>query len=563
MLKENIDTNLSVENYAEQLILPVLEAKESVKSDLPTTLSKQTFSEQVSNQQVKNQQTLSQPSLGHEVFNHQTNKLSIHIETQQVAQHLLKQTHSIFFNELTDDPVLSPEIANKIEDWLSKHSIDELEQLNQLAQEHFLYQGITFAVYGEKAGIERTIPFDLIPRVIAKQQWNTIEAGCMQRIKALNLFLADIYHEQTILKEGLIPEIQVLSHEAYQPVMLNHSLNGNIYSQISGIDIVRDSKGKFFVLEDNLRTPSGVSYMLESRKMSQKLMPELCHRYGAGIEQYPQLLREILAENSKVNDPMIVVLTPGRYNSAYYEHSFLAREMGVPLVTSRDLFVENDKVYVKTVRGSKQVDVVYRRLDDAFLDPLSFRPDSTLGVAGLMSAYLSNNVVIANAPGTGVADDKSIYPYVDQMISYYLNEKPILSNVPTYQCREPDALDYVLSNLEQLVVKEAQGSGGYGMLIGPQASEQDIDLFRMKLMTSPSAYIAQPTLDLSVAPTLTSQGIVERHIDLRPFILSSPERIEIVPGGLTRVAMQQGSLVVNSSQGGGIKDTWVIDEYSI
>ena len=303
--------------------------------------------------------------------------------------------------------------------------------------------------------------------------------------------------------------------------------------------------------------------MLESRKMSQKLMPELYHQYGAGIEQYPQLLREILAENSKVNDPMIVVLTPGRYNSAYYEHSFLAREMGVPLVTSRDLFVDNDKVYVKTVRGSKQVDVVYRRLDDAFLDPLSFRPDSTLGVAGLMSAYLSNNVVIANAPGTGVADDKSIYPYVDQMISYYLNEKPILSNVPTYQCREPDALDYVLSNLEQLVVKEAQGSGGYGMLIGPQASEQDIDLFRMKLMTSPSAYIAQPTLDLSVAPTLTSQGIVERHIDLRPFILSSPERIEIVPGGLTRVAMQQGSLVVNSSQGGGIKDTWVIDEYSI
>lgn len=275
------------------------------------------------------------------------------------------------------------------------------------------------------------------------------------------------------------------------------------------------------------------------------------------------MLRDVLAENSKVDCPTIVVLTPGRYNSAYYEHSFLAREMGVPLVTSRDLFVENDKVYVKTIRGRQQVDVIYRRLDDGFLDPLSFRPDSTLGVAGLMSAYLSGNVVIANAPGTGVADDKSIYPYVDQMIAYYLNEKPILSNVPTYQCREAEALDYVLANLDQLVVKEAQGSGGYGMLIGPKATEQEIDLFKMKLMASPSAYIAQPTLNLSVAPTLTSQGIAERHIDLRPFILSSPERIEIVPGGLTRVAMQQGSLVVNSSQGGGIKDTWVIDEYSI
>lgn len=547
MLKETIDTHSSVTSYTEQTILPVIDAKEQAVGSDQTSQMKQALPEQV--------------SLHHGLKN-QTNQLSMQIEKQHAAQHLLKQTNSIFFNELTDDQVLSPTVVNKIEDWLSKHSIYELEQLNTLAQEHFLYQGITFAVYGEKAGIERTIPFDLIPRVIAKQQWKTIEAGCTQRIKALNLFLADIYHEQSILKDGLIPELQVLTHEAYQPVMLNHRLNGNIYSQISGIDIVRDSKGEFFVLEDNLRTPSGVSYMLESRKMSQKLMPELCHQYGAGIEQYPQLLHEILAENSKADAPLIVVLSPGRYNSAYYEHAFLAREMGVPLVTSRDLFVENDKVYVKTIRGCKQVDVVYRRLDDGFLDPLSFRPDSTLGVAGLMSAYLSHNVVIANAPGTGVADDKSIYPYVDQMISYYLNEKPILSNVPTYQCREPDALDYVLSHLDQLVVKEAQGSGGYGMLIGPQATEQDIDLFRMKLIASPSAYIAQPTLDLSVAPTLTSQGIVERHIDLRPFILSSPERIEIVPGGLTRVAMQQGSLVVNSSQGGGIKDTWVIDEFS-
>ena len=533
MLKETIGTNASNENFADRLALPIIEVQDQTAI--------------VSQQEAESIKATVQSNL----------------DLQQASQHLLKQMDSIFFNEMTDDHVLSPETAEKLEDWLSKHSIYELGKLNETAKDHFLYQGITFTVYGESSGIDRTIPFDLIPRVIAKQQWNKISAGCMQRIKALNLFLADIYHQQNILKEGLIPELQVLSHEAYQPMMLNNTLNGNVYSQISGIDIVRDSKGDFFVLEDNLRTPSGVSYMIESRKMSQKLMPKLCNQHVAGIEQYPQLLREILAENSRVDAPTIVVLTPGRYNSAYYEHAFLAREMRVPLVTSRDLFVENDKVYVKTIRGRQQVDVIYRRLDDAFLDPLSFKPDSTLGVAGLMSAYISGNVVITNAPGTGVADDKSIYPYVDKMIEYYLNEKPILCNVPTFQCREAESLDYVLANLEKLVVKEAQGSGGYGMLIGPQATEQEIDLFRMKLMASPSAYIAQPTLDLSVAPTLTHQGIAERHIDLRPFILSSPERVEIVPGGLTRVAMQQGSLVVNSSQGGGIKDTWVIDEYSI
>lgn len=523
MLRENISTNLDPEQFS-----------------LPTQTLKTEFS-----------QDLEQTSVQHK------------FEQQENTSHLLKQLDSVFFNEMTDDQVLSAATAEKMQHWLSQHSLYQLEQLNETARAHFIYQGITFAVYGDKTGIERTIPFDLIPRVIAKQQWNKVSAGCTQRIKALNLFLADIYHEKNILKEGIIPESQILAHEAYQPLMMNNHLNGNVYSQISGIDIVRDRQGEFFVLEDNLRTPSGVSYMLESRKMSQKFMPELCNQQVAGIEHYPQLLKEILAENAYVDQATIVVLTPGRYNSAYYEHAFLAREMGVPLVTSRDLFVDNDKVYVKTIRGKQQVDVIYRRLDDSFLDPLSFRADSTLGVAGLMSAYLSQNVVIANAPGTGVADDKSVYPYVDQMIAYYLNEKPILSNVPTYQCREAEALDYVLRHLDQLVVKEAQGSGGYGMLIGPQATEQEIDLFRMKLIATPSAYIAQPTLDLSVAPTLTQQGIAERHIDLRPFILTSPERVEIVSGGLTRVAMQQGSLVVNSSQGGGIKDTWVIDEYSI
>lgn len=474
--------------------------------------------------------------------------------------HKYKELNSQFFNELLDDKSMSGNAGRNIEMWLSQHSLNDLYALNDAAKSHFLYEGITFSVYGEQEGVERTIPFDVIPRIIAKKQWNTISLGCSQRVRALNLFLHDIYHQQEILKSGIVPELQVLTHEAYQPHMFGHSLKGKIYSQISGIDIIRDSTGDFYVLEDNLRTPSGVSYMLEGRKISQKLMPDLCKQNNiSAIEQYPKLLREILAENAYVDNPMIVVLTPGRYNSAYYEHAFLAREMDVPLVTSKDLFVENDKAYVKTIRGRQQVHVIYRRLDDAFIDPLCFRSDSTLGVPGLMSAYLQNNVVIANAPGTGVADDKSIYPYVDKMIKFYLGEEPILKNVPTYQCREQQDLDYVLENLEKLVVKEAQGSGGYGMLIGPHACEKELLAFRDKLIATPHLYIAQPTLELSVSPTLTDKGIAERHIDLRPFVLSSPYRTEIVPGGLTRVAMEEGSLVVNSSQGGGIKDTWVVD----
>lgn len=487
------------------------------------------------------------------------NAMSIELKHNNTA-YLFDQMKSEFFNEMLDDDTICQDASKKIETWLCNRSLDELTALNQHAKTHFLRQGITFTVYGDTDGTDRIIPFDLIPRVIAKQQWQKIEQGCAQRVKALNYFLDDIYHGQEILKAGIVPEQQVLAHEAYQPLMYQHSLKGKIYSQISGTDIVRDKHGDFFVLEDNLRTPSGVSYMLESRKISEKMMPDLCEKTKLlGIEQYPQLLKEILMENAYVDNPFVVVLTPGRYNSAYYEHCFLAREMDVPLVTGHDLYVENCKVYVKTVWGKKQVDVIYRRLDDAFLDPLCFMPDSALGVPGLMSAYLKHNVVIANAPGTGVADDKSIYPYVDKMIEYYLNEKPVLNNVPTYQCRDKDALDFVINHLDQLVVKEAQGSGGYGMLIGPQASEQEINEFRIKLLAQPHAYIAQPTLALSVAPTLTEDGIAERHIDLRPFVLSSPYRTEIVPGGLTRVAMQEGSLVVNSSQGGGIKDTWIID----
>ena len=486
--------------------------------------------------------------------------IAIKVNNHSKINGLFQQFKSHFFNELVDDQTISGETRNKIEQWLSQHTTDELKSLNQAAKDHFLYEGITFTVYGESEGIERTIPYDLIPRVIEKKQWNKVALGCAQRVRALNLFLHDIYHQQDILKADIVPELQVLTHEAYQPHMYAHELKGKIYSLISGIDIVRDRHGEFYVLEDNLRTPSGVSYMLESRKLSQKLMPDLCQQNNIlGIEQYPQLLKEILAENACVDKPFIVVLTPGRYNSAYYEHSFLAREMDVPLVTSRDLFVENDKVYVKTIRGRQQVDVIYRRVDDAYLDPLCFMPDSSLGVAGLMSAYLCHNVVIANAPGTGVADDKSIYPYVDKMIHFYLGEQAILKNVPTFQCRETQDLDYVLTNLEQLVVKEAQGSGGYGMLIGPQASKVEIESFREKIIAAPNLYIAQPTLDLSVCPTLTDFGVAERHIDLRPFVLSSPYRTEIVPGGLTRVAMQAGSLVVNSSQGGGVKDTWVVD----
>ncbi|MCH4242886.1 circularly permuted type 2 ATP-grasp protein [Acinetobacter gerneri] len=486
--------------------------------------------------------------------------LQVELVQPNSTAYLFDQLKSNFFNEMLDDCSMSFEASKKIEEWLCQHSLDQLKALNEQAKQHFLYHGITFAVYGEAAGIERTIPFDLIPRVIAKQQWHKIEQGCAQRVRALNLFLDDIYHQQEILRSGLVPAQQVLGHEAFLPQMMGLDLKGKIYSHISGIDIIRDRSGEFFVLEDNLRTPSGVSYMLESRKISEKLMPDLCQQNQlAGIEQYPSLLKEILCENAYVDQPFIVVLTPGRYNSAYYEHAFLAKEMDVPLVTGQDLFVENAKVYVKTVFGKQRVDVIYKRLDDAFIDPLCFLPDSTLGVAGLMSAYAAKNVLIANAPGTGVADDKSIYPYVDKMIDFYLSEQPILKNVPTYQCREKTDREYVLQHLSELVVKEAQGSGGYGMLIGPQASAVEIESFRQKITARPELYIAQPTLDLSVSPTLTAQGIAERHIDLRPFVLSSPYRTEIVPGGLTRVAMKQGSLVVNSSQGGGIKDTWIVD----
>lgn len=484
------------------------------------------------------------------------NTLSGGVLPEELAQSLLPR----FFNEMALDCGDIRQTYHNFYQWLNRQSIEQLKMLSEQAVSHFHKKGITFSVYSDADGTERVIPFDIIPRIIEQKEWKILEAGCDQRIRALNAFLHDVYHKQDIIRAGIMPAEQIIAHDSFQPWMLNVDLPGKVYAQISGIDLIRHGDGQYYVLEDNLRTPSGVSYMLEGRSISQKLMPEIFATHKIlPVDTYPALLRQTLIANSRVENPTIVVLTPGRYNSAYYEHAFLAREMDVPLVSGHDLFVEGNQVFLKSVRGKVRVDMIYRRLDDPFLDPLAFRPDSTVGVPGLMAAYRAGNVMIANAPGTGVADDKSIYPYVVDMINFYLGEKPLLYNVHTWQCRKKDDLAYVLAHLPELVVKEAQGSGGYGMLIGPKASQAELDEFRRRLSNDPSAYIAQPTLALSVCPTLVEQGIAPRHIDLRPFVLSSPGQVKITPGGLTRVALTEGSLVVNSSQGGGMKDTWIID----
>jgi uncharacterized circularly permuted ATP-grasp superfamily protein len=421
--------------------------------------------------------------------------------------------------------------------------------------------GITFAVYGEESGKERLIPFDIIPRVIPNEEWRSLRAGLKQRVKALNMFLGDIYHEQDILRAGKIPADEVLNNAQYRPQMKGFKVPEGIYAHIAGVDLVRAGKGEFYVLEDNLRVPSGVSYMLEDRKMMMRLFPELFARHKvAPVEHYPDLLLDTLRAVSPKDrdDPTVVLLTPGVYNSAYFEHSFLAQQMGVELVEGRDLFVEDDTVYMRTTHGPKRVDVIYRRIDDDFLDPKVFRADSVVGVPGLLGAYQAGRVTLCNAIGTGVADDKSIYPFVGEMIRFYLGEEPILNNVPTYRCREPEALKYTLAHLEELVVKEVHGAGGYGMLVGPAATKAEVEAFRAVLIAHPARYIAQPTLALSTCPTFVESGIAPRHIDLRPFVLSGKE-IALVPGGLTRVALREGSLVVNSSQGGGTKDTWVLE----
>lgn len=453
--------------------------------------------------------------------------------------------------------------------WLERQPQEMMRSRREEAEMIFRRVGITFAVYGAKdedgAGTERLIPFDLIPRIIPAHEWARMEQGLVQRVNALNRFIHDVYHEQEIIKAGVVPAEQITGNAQFRPEMMGVNVPNNIYSHIAGIDIVRapnaQGEGEYYVLEDNLRVPSGVSYMLEDRKMMMRLFPELFSAYQvAPVMHYPDLLLETLRASapSTTDDPTVVVLTPGMYNSAYFEHAFLAQQMGVELVEGQDLFVKDGFVYMRTTRGPKRVDVIYRRVDDDFLDPQAFRPTSTLGCAGLLNAYRAGNVALCNAIGTGVADDKSIYPYVPKMIDFYLGEKPILSNVPTWMCRDPKDLQHVLANLKDLVVKEVHGAGGYGMLVGPAASSKEIEDFRQALVANPAGYIAQPTLSLSSCPTYVEKGIAPRHIDLRPFVLSGKD-VQMVPGGLTRVALKEGSLVVNSSQGGGTKDTWILE----
>ncbi len=447
------------------------------------------------------------------------------------------------------------------ERWLAGQSEDLMRLKRAEADLVFRRVGITFAVYGESAGTERLIPFDVIPRIIPAAEWRFLEDGLRQRVRALNRFLDDIYHDQEIIHAGKVPAEQVLDNQQYRSEMHGIDVVNGIYAHIAGIDIVRAGAGEYYVLEDNLRVPSGVSYMLEDRRMMMRLFPELFARNRvAPVEHYPDVLLENLRSVAPrgVDDPTVVLLTPGMYNSAYFEHAFLAQQMGIELVEGQDLFVQDNGVYMRTTRGPLRVDVIYRRIDDDFLDPHAFRKDSTLGVAGLLDVYRAGRVTLANAIGTGIADDKSIYPYVPDMIEFYLGEKPLLNNVPTYKCRNRDELAHALERLPELVVKEVHNAGGYGMLVGPAATRAEIEDFRRRLVANPANYIAQPTLALSTCPTYVESGIAPRHIDLRPFVLSGTE-VRMVPGGLTRVALREGSLVVNSSQGGGTKDTWVLE----
>ena len=476
----------------------------------------------------------------------------------------MTQTAKQFFDEMQGYGGDTRAIYQAYHRWLSKVPTQQLAAKRAEAEVLFRRVGITFNVYGEEDGAERLIPFDVIPRMISASEWSLLSQGAVQRVRALNMFLHDIYHDQEIIKAGIVPN-SILSNTQYRPEMVGITVPNQIYAHIAGVDLVRTSESQFYVLEDNLRTPSGVSYMLEDRKMMMRLFPDLFKHYPiAPVEHYPQVLLNNLRSVAQtgVTDPTVVLLSPGAYNSAYFEHAFLAQQMGIELVEGQDLFVRNNAVYMRTTQGPKRVDVIYRRIDDDYLDPLVFKPDSMLGVPGLLSVYRNGGVTLANAVGTGVADDKATYIYVPEMIKFYLGESPILQNVPTYQLSKEDDLAYVLDHLPELVVKEVQGSGGYGMLVGPTASKKEIEEFRLRIVSKPDNYIAQPTLALSTSPTLVEQGIAPRHVDLRPFVLSG-KTVSLVPGGLSRVALREGSLVVNSSQGGGTKDTWVLERDDI
>ncbi|MDQ4419078.1 circularly permuted type 2 ATP-grasp protein [Sphingobium sp. DEHP117] len=470
----------------------------------------------------------------------------------------------IFFDEMVDEGGQPRPSFSGYCDWLAEQEPAKLLKKAYEAEDLFRKTGITFAVYGQEEAEERLIPFDIVPRIIAGAEWAKLSRGIEQRVRAMNAFLHDIYHRQEIVRAGRLPEHMVSANSAFLDRMIGFTPPGGVYSHIVGVDLVRTGPNEFYALEDNARTPSGVSYMLENRETMMRMFPELFTQMKVReVSDYPKRLRRSLsacAPPACKGDPVVAVLTPGIYNSAYFEHAFLADQMGAELVEGHDLRIVDGRVAMRTTQGYQPIDVLYRRLDDDYLDPLSFLPDSALGVPGIMDIYLAGGITIANAPGTGIVDDKAIYSYVPDIVRFYTGEEPLLQNVPTWRCSEPDSLKYVLEHLAELVVKEVHGSGGYGMLVGPVASKRELTDFAAKLKRSPAKYIAQPTLALSTVPILTKKGLAPRHVDLRPFVLVSPERIDITPGGLTRVALKKGSLVVNSSQGGGTKDSWVLED---
>ncbi|MEQ9695639.1 circularly permuted type 2 ATP-grasp protein [Shimia sp. SDUM112013] len=469
------------------------------------------------------------------------------------------------FDEMLTGPDTVRDPYAAYHDWFREDDLKRLLRKSRDAEAFFRRIGITFNVYGQEDADERLIPFDIVPRIISGREWARLERGIEQRVRAINAFLHDIYHRQEILRAGRIPREIIAGNESFTPEMIGADPPGGVYTHICGVDLVRTGPDEFFVLEDNVRTPSGVSYMLENRETMLQMFPELFTRMKVRpVSSYPQLLRRSLSDCAPAESPnvkpVIAVLTPGIHNSAYFEHAFLADQMGAELVESHDLRIEDGRVAMRTTQGYQPIDVLYRRVDDAYLDPLTFNPESLLGVPGIMDVYHAGNITLANAPGTGIADDKALYSYMPDIIEFYTGEQAILKNVPTWRCSEADSLAYVLEHLDELVVKEVHGSGGYGMLVGPAASKRELAAFEKKLRARPANYIAQPTLALSTVPILTKAGLAPRHVDLRPFVLVSPNRIDITPGGLTRVALKKGSLVVNSSQGGGTKDTWVLGD---